>query len=128
RERRCRLAHCKRRSQRRQVVASPHAIKRRTRTHAVFTKTSPVFHESTAEIAMRKSPSLREIGDAVVNIGLRAREFSGGAVKTEHGGSRWPHLHQADLAQFADRMPMPGAFDLNDSIGNSGRQSRDPSL
>src|ERR1700730_922149 len=82
-----------------------------------------VFHQGAAKIAAGQTPSLAEIGHPVMNVNVGSCEFGQIALETEHRGCFGPDLHQADLADAANRAWIVAALDRGDGVGDVRRQA-----
>src|SRR5580704_7546551 len=82
-----------------------------------------VFHQGAAKIAAGQTPSLAEISHAVMNVDVGSCEFGQIALETEHRGCFGPDLHQADLADAANRAWIIAALDRRDGVGDVRRQA-----
>src|SRR6202035_4368465 len=76
-----------------------------------------VFHQGAAKIASGQTPSLAEISHAIMNVDVGSGEFDQIALETEHRGCFGPDLHQADLADAANRAWIVAALDRRDGVG-----------
>jgi hypothetical protein len=61
-----------------------------------------VFHQGTAEIALRHAPRLAEVNHAVMDIDFWFCQFGQSALESQHRRGLGPDLHHADLADAAD--------------------------
>src|SRR6185437_15745833 len=120
----CCSTQCERLTERRQMVARSLAISDRTRGHNLLAVTGPILHQRTAEIAARETPCFAEINHAVMNVDLRPGKFLIAPLETEHRRGLWPDLHQANLANTADGGGIIVALDINNGVGDVGRQTR----
>src|ERR1700682_4360097 len=82
-----------------------------------------VFHQGAAKIAAGQIPSLAEISHAVMNVDVRSCEFGEIALEPQHRGCFGPDLHQADLANAANRAWVVAALDRRDGVGDVRRQT-----
>jgi len=82
-----------------------------------------VFHQGAAKIAAGQTPSLAEISHAIMDIGFGSCEFGQIALETEHRGCFGPDLHQAHLADAANRARIVAALDRRNGVGDVRRQA-----
>ena len=101
----------------------PRAILHGEGRHALLAMAGPIFHQRSAQVAVRETPRLSEVEDAVADVGLGLQQLDDSAGMAQHSGRRGQDLHQADLAGHSACVAVVAAFDRCDRIGEGRRQA-----
>src|ERR1700743_515228 len=105
------------------MASCPIAVIHGARRHDLLAMSGAIFHQGAAQVAIRETPGLAQIGDTVMDVDLRLREFLRAAPEAQHRSRSRPYLHQADFADASDRWWVVVALDVHDGIGDVWRKA-----